>query len=584
MAEKQGYGAHGTLQSSVVFYFAAVILSWVLLSCQPNLAVPLLSFQGIEQSRDDMIGGFTGTASLDTDPEGSTLVGDRSKTNIVLQNIGTEDIVITDIALYRHVYSGGEISGTEDFQTIFGFPPGLKPDLPVSIPSGGEFDGLFLYFEPVIAGYESGVLVLDTNSGQVSLRIAGYGAWELTLIVAGGANGKIVEPIEVLAGETIVYRATSTEVALKATGDHPLGLYELQQWTPGGSVSIADVNAEETVATLTGPGSVQAVYSSPYVFVLDGAAGDGLTDSTPCGSIETAIPILIANSRKGIVVAAGTYTASADISMAAGSLKGGYSSDFTARDITANLTIIDLGAYTLIFDETTGEAGFLEGFTLNGGDNAGESTTALRIYGSSPVITDNIINAGNDSLRSTAIHIINEPENDLLDDAITPDIGNNTITAGNTTAAGGTSYGIYIDWYANPAISDNVITAGSSSGSSGKSYGIYSVNQSSPVVRNNFINGGGGTAEASALYFGYGGYPEIEDNTLFNGNASNTYGLILWTFARIETLSGNNLYDCDTAFVYNYFDNTYLTTIDEVNDEYLPGETDPAVLNRSAPP
>jgi hypothetical protein len=412
-----------------------IILCSILLfsSCPPEFEVPLLSFEGAELSRDDVFWGFAGTFSLDTDPEGSTLVGNRSTTNVVMENIGTEDIIITDIGLFRHLLTDGEITGFEEFQTIFGFADGLKPDLPIVIPPGGTYDGVFLYFEPVIAGYESGTLILDTNSGQITLRVAGYGAWEITLEVAAIAppRGKIVEPIEVLAGESIVYRATDTELALKAAGIHPLGFYDLQNWTTlsPGTVSFVDDTAEETTAILSGPGNIEAVFINLYLLV--GPSGTYAT-------IEAAISAFNPAVNKGIVVETGTYNPAVDLDMVAGSLKGGYNSGFTVRDITGNPTIIDLGANTLVFDETTGDAGFLEGFTINGGDNASDSTTSLRIYGSEPTITNNIITGGADTLRSTAIHVINEPENDLLSLTIKPVIQNNTITGtlDNATLSG----------------------------------------------------------------------------------------------------------------------------------------------------
>lgn len=136
----------------------------------------------------------------------------------------------------------------------------------------------------------------------------------------------------------------------------------------------------------------------------------------PCQTIQHSLKI--AQEGDYIHVAGGTYTgsmvdpstsigitATVIVTKPIGSLLGGYSADFSSRDVRANETIISAagipGAYAVVLVDTNVKLG---GFTITGASGAQSPGGfkypggGLRIFGGSPTVIDNLI-IGNTGYR-----------------------------------------------------------------------------------------------------------------------------------------------------------------------------------------
>ncbi len=349
---------------------------------------------------------------------------------------------------------------------------------------------------------------------------------------------------------------------------------------------------------------------------------------------------------KGFVLSEGTYVLGGNVSLPECSFRGGYNADFTDRsfeteaDRTVYPTIIETEAYSIVAgtdstgvnptgDPLTTES-IIEGVIIVEGTagTASNNTAGLLIQSgagtevryntitgpadgysviardAAPNINNNVIYSGTpiDTWDSVAVHLDSSDallENNTIAPADGPlrSIGihifsesdavitGNTITAGNSSDGGGESVGIYIDSFCSPVITGNTITAGNSSGSNGKSYGIYSINSCSPFISENTISGGTGASTASALYFSYAGWPEIEDNVLYTEGGDKRYGVYIFTAStRIDHMVRNNLYDCSTGFAFLYMENRTITDIAEVNQRWVPDPEDETLWNYSISP
>jgi parallel beta-helix repeat protein len=571
-----------------------------------------LALKEIAQERADSIEGFLGTVKIFSDEAGGrklTPVGDTATRRITIENPGTADLVINDVSVYLQVYDSSEEEMTgEYFQDIFKIVEGTKPDLPLVIPPNGSFSSLYVSFSPVESGETTGVLSLETNAGEKFFRIWGNGAWRLDLDVSG-QYGKIVEPIEVEIGEgPKTYYATDNEVTLKAVTLHPQGLWELDEWfiDSGDAVIEDDPDTPDpewkmlsAVVTLGGHAAIRAHFISPYVYVDDDATGPSYDGSSgdPAASIAAGVSIYNSNSTfpydlKGICVATGTYTISADETVTRDVIfRGGFRTNFTERDYetagdrSTYQTLINTTDVSLGFSSSVMDASVLEGFTLQGGTGSAVipvytngSDVTIRYntitapvdgYGigvqnhADPTIENNVIYGANGGLRSVGIYV-----NDYSD----PTIRNNTIIAGNPTSDGGESIAIYVDWFSNPMIDGNILTAGQATGDRGKSAGIYSINSSSPTIKNNIISAGYGKSVSYALYFSYGGWPVIDSNVMFTpeSGSQSKYGMYIGSAARIDSMTRNNLYGFPDGFALIYTEDRALKTIEEINDRWVP--------------
>ena len=575
----------------------------------PNPGSPAISFPGFTRSSEDIYDGFLLTFDFTETPVGTPVTLPFS-----MANTGSSTLVITDMTYYLLEGSGSTATYT-DRQTVFSHSSLRVPSFPVLIEPQSTYDNLFPVFNPDTCGIFRGILALSTNLGTVRIRLTGTGQWRLTLKVNGGQNGSIVRPVAVAAGETVEYLCTTSTVTVESAPTN--WLYGLQQWVHefvgAPTAVISDAAANITTVTLSGHATLRADFLQVYLCVDDsnGGAGSG-TAGDPYQTIQQAIAAFTYPTNKGIVVAGGTYTLTANLTLPRGTFWGGYNGmpTFNTRNITTYVTTINLATHEIQSGADSADGTDINGFTINGGTLSGSKTAAVKctsgskiivsnniitapvegyavhvqnaspsftyntLNGSaagstaavialdkaSPVIGHNTITAGNGTVRSAGIFCYNESS---------PAITDNTITAGNSTAADGESAGIYIDWFCDPVITGNTITGGTASGADGASYGIYNINSSSPVVTGNTINGGSGAAVSFAFYNSYGGRPVINDNMLFTAAGSERYGLFSGPNGRFASLKRNNLYDCTTAFVWIYLGQKKLTTIDEVNETYV---------------
>ncbi len=178
---------------------------------------------------------------------------------------------------------------------------------------------------------------------------------------------------------------------------------------------------------------------------------------TPCLTIKRALEVALTGDY--IHVAGGVYTDTMyDPNLAMGitatviitkdfsSVLGGYSADFSTREITANETILSAagspGAYAAVLVNTNVRFG---GFTLTGGNGAHSPGGfyypggAIRVIGGAPTIRDNLIINNQAYRRGGGIYVGRGASPSILNNRI---VSNRIITLeGDTNSAGG---GIYV--------------------------------------------------------------------------------------------------------------------------------------------
>jgi len=578
----------------------ALVAGCFLLGCEQPVATSSLDdleFTGLDKSTD-----VNYDAVLDMDPDvGYVVVGESNTVLVPLSNTGSAPLVVTDAIVYRQIWttdsSGNRaISGTEENQKIFTFAGGVKLDYPITVAVGATFNGLYVTFSPETCGAETGVVVIKTEVGTRYVQLNATGAWKLTLSVNASQEGKITSPVAIASGASAVYYTTSSTVDVVAQTTSTLGLSSLLQWTlVSGTATIADSISLSTTVTLQSHAAVRADFTQPFYYVDAAATGsnDGTTKENAWTSLSTAVTWFnekipdtgrTSSTRKGIVVAKGTYSVSSDMTLIKGELKGGYSSGFTARayesaaDRTSSTyaTVISLGSSIQILDRSSMDANsFLEGFTISGGTDSSASSeyaalklsagstmkvlyntvtgpsqgyavfvsgstpsisncilsvgaqtndaVCVRVDDSSPSITSCTISSGTGGQRSVGVFLYKNSS---------PTLTGNTITSGNPAATGASSMGLYIDanyTTAAPTISGNTIQPGTSSGSGCSSYGIYAINQAKKMaITGNTISGGYGAVTAAAMYFNYNsGYATVTGNTIYTDGGGSRYGMYL---------------------------------------------------------
>ncbi len=187
------------------------------------------------------------------------------------------------------------------------------------------------------------------------------------------------------------------------------------------------------------------------------SGNDCLNPTAPCQTVQYSIRT--AQAGDYIHVAAGTYsgsmfvselgmgvTATVIISKDISSFLGGYSPDFSIRDIDSYETILNAsetpGAHVAVLANTNVRFG---GFTLTGGNGAYSPERfyypggAMRIFGGSPTISDNKIIHNQAYRRGGGIYVGRGASPSILNNTI---ISNSVITVeGDATNDGG---GIYI--------------------------------------------------------------------------------------------------------------------------------------------
>ena len=136
-------------------------------------------------------------------------------------------------------------------------------------------------------------------------------------------------------------------------------------------------------------------YAAPTATIryVDGSSGSDSSDcsvsATPCATIQYAINQSLSGDE--IRVAQGTYTETVGIGITL-ILKGGYEAAGWTRNIAANPAIIDAnGANTSVVNITPGINVVIEGFTIQGANNAGDNGGGFLINNATVVISATVV-------------------------------------------------------------------------------------------------------------------------------------------------------------------------------------------------
>jgi hypothetical protein len=409
-----------------------------------------------------------------------------------------------------------------------------------------------------------------------------------------GDEGEIIAPITVTAGQTIDYLCVESPMTLTAVTADGDALVELRMWqvTAGtgttAHTTVTDKAGLSTTADIPENGStITADFYAPYIYLSAGgslaAALNTYVNSNPLDGdgIKT---------YKGIVMQIGSYTLTGSVALPQCILRGGYSNassrtaTYTTESGRAAGTCINTAGYDFTFDGgTVTSDSLLEGVQVTAGDNTTGLYAAFGVVnGASPTLRYcTFIGGGGTALNSIGLYILGADGT-----ASSPAVDTCVIRGSNTTADKARSVGLWTTFNCAPTVTNCTISAGAASGGDGKSYGILNSSYAaSPIITSCTIDGGGcaGSPLAAAFWTGEGGRPRIEGNTLRTQNAAiSNYGVYLYSNGRLDTLFGNNIYDCSTGLVYDYpHDQKTYMSIDDVNDDFVTGSQE---ANTSAVP
>ena len=316
---------------------------------------------------------------------------------------------------------------------------------------------------------------------------------------------------------------------------------------------------------------------------------DGGDDSNPGTQTEPKLTIQsainTATAPAEVHVAEGSYGIAGQITMKDGvSILGGYSEDFSERDVVTHETIItdirtpDSGYIYAVYCSGISETVRIDGFTINGGNavsyarsfciyntnssptifnnriNGGAGAGSEGIYNqsSSPIISNNTINGGQ---GQSTYCIMNQSSSQAI-------IMNNVLNAGGI-AYGGSSNGIY-NFSSDPIIINNIIHGGIGY----YSYGIFN-DRSSPDITNNTINGGSGSAYSIAILIGSThssppySRPFIRNNIIFTEGSGTRWGIHETDeVSDPASVRNNTIFDCPDA-LYRDEDSVSITAVDQ---------------------
>ena len=331
----------------------------------------------------------------------------------------------------------------------------------------------------------------------------------------------------------------------------------------------------------------EAYYFTTAMVVYVCTEADGGDDANPGTQTEPKLTIQgainAATAPAEVHVAEGSYEIEDEITMENGvSIVGGYSEDFSARDIVSHETIItdirtpDSGYIYAIYCSGISGPVRIDGFTINGANavsyarsfciyntnsnptisnnkiNGGAGAGSEGIYNqsSSPVISNNTINGGQ---GQSTYCIMNQSSSQAI-------IMNNVLNAGGIVY-GGSSNGIY-NFSSNPIIINNIIHGGIGY----YSYGIFN-DRSSPDITNNTINGGSGSAYSIAIMTGSThssppySQPFIRNNIIFTEGSGTRWGIHETDeVSDPASVRNNTIFDCPDA-LYRDEDSVSITAI-----------------------
>ena len=609
MTERRTPRAHGKRndrEAGPVCLLLVLTVTALSVSCRAPLLRPgALIVKDAVSSADDMANGFLTTVDCSPvipgqgDAHGTPL-NTTSYGTVMLVNSGSDPVTIegADILLLDDSVEPPVL--TVD-QTDFAWA-WARPDFPILLAPGGSVS-LAIAFHPTTGGVQKASLNLHTSDGDQQVRLTGEGGWSIMLSVIPAAPGRIVAPIVVTSGETLPYFCVESTLTLTAETTNTAALTELNRWTAtgGASIAAADIGKLSTTAVITGNATINAGFYVPYIFVSQGGIGNGSAAGSPCGSLE----IAVANFNnpgfntvdgngipkyKGIVVSNGTYTLGADVRLPASLVRGGYAPGFGSRPAAYQTeagrsvggTRLNTGGYDFAFDGSAAagitNSSLLEGFYVIAADRNPASPRSDNMYvafsalgGASPTLRYNtFVGGGGTSDNSVGVYCFDS----------SPVIDSCVLQGGNVSASGGRSVGLWICFESEPIVTNDTIAGGTASDSAGKSYGIFNSSYAaSPVIQGCIIDGGTGSSVAAAVWTMGGGRPRIENNTrIFTQNAvsSSNYGVYIGPNGRIDSLFGNNIYDCSTALVFDYpHGQKSYQSIDDVNSDFVTGDQAP---------
>ncbi len=241
----------------------------------------------------------------------------------------------------------------------------------------------------------------------------------------------------------------------------------------------------------------------------------------PYNTIMKAVNAANHSSAVTIAVAAGTYTENVLIDEHVVVLQGGYSSDFSFRAPSTNITAIQGDGNDAVVTLNTAGASTIDGFTITGGTGNPEylpdfyAGGGIFVTGGAPVISNNIIE-NNDTSHSSA-------------------------TSSAERAAGSESDGGGVcSYYANTQIVNNIIrnnTAGYGAG--------IKVNDGNVVIDGNTISSNVGISDHGGGIHASGPSLEITNNVIENNSIGEALGygqgggVIVYGDGTTATLSGN---------------------------------------------
>ena len=517
------------------------------------------------------ISGLTGAIDFGEKPVGT---GAKAVESLKISNSGSSPLIITNV----------DVVGS-----CFQFVDGIKPDLPIEIPSGKTINDIFIEFLPDAAGSFEGMLFIETGSEAYYFSLIGTGLWQLTVTLDSGDDGLVTLPGIVNPGQSVVFESSTGEFELACELDF---MREFVEWVVvsthtadneplfGGDADDPALKAGylKTDLIIRSHTEINPDISNPYVTVSSG------------GNIQAAINTAAAGTQTAVAVSVGTYTLAGDLDMAEGiSLKGGYNAGFTARAYKTPAdrsnatyrTVINIGGSISAASEAISDDVVIEGFTINKTATAGPGyDQAILLDSSSAGVYYNTVNS---SGFAAGIHVT---------DSSKSVISGNVITAGDTTADYSETYGIMVTEESDPVLYKNIITGGSAggtnstaygvfcdfdcvvkligntidAGSGTESYGIYMINNGKVIADYNDINGGRGTT-AYALFTNYGGNLYLTHNNIYTSGGDARYGVVAGFSGRLRLLTDSGIYDCESGLISTYLGGA-VTQIDDVNDYF----------------
>ncbi len=211
------------------------------------------------------------------------------------------------------------------------------------------------------------------------------------------------------------------------------------------------------------------------------------------------------------------------------SLLGGYSRDWTARNIAGNKTVIrDMSTTggSMADPNRAVDCGngldastALDGFTILGG--GGDASAAVYCSGASPTISNSAINAGTSGSGAVSRHAL------FVTGGSSPLVNGNIINASGGSASIETCSGIYLySVTGSPELYRNTVYGGTASSiSAGNSFGIVSDSTNCiPTIEGNTI-GGGSAYTTYCVYIMSASSPiAIINNLILSGDNSDSLG------------------------------------------------------------